>query len=741
MGNFCERCRSLLRWDFSSGDKTKVCPRCGPVTEEGKPLSDSSSEPKHTLSSSEKYDGRKDVARPSTRTFSVRKGVSPSNSGYAARSLYNANTENIKGPKLRSMKDWAVQKDEKKVGQEKWTNASNMFPFEKIRPGQEDFLKDVKKTIKEGGFLLANVPTGIGKTAASISPAIEEALKNGLTIFFMTSKQSQHQIAVDTIRKLSNRAKVPIKAVDIIAKQSMCPRDLSRLPHSTFSFLCKQQSKDGSCPFYKQPPQSLTREILSETRDVQEIVEIASNRRICPHRAALEAAKECNILICDFNYLFSDLKDTILSGLGKDISDIVIIVDEAHNLPDRIRGHQSNELPVRIIEEAKAASFGGKHIKHYISQILDLILRTARENMKDEGELELDKRMFLSEIQGIFQGGSIDGSLDLDMFIDMLMDISKKRKANEEEDPLMLFAEFLEGLMRIKRSHILYLTIPDGKGMDSLRVAYRNLDPGEISGPIFKGCHSAILMSGTLSPPSMFGDILGMLRSRRNEKEYPSPFPRKNKLVLIEDGITTAYKKRGAEMYRATAERIVSLSGRIPGNVAAFFPSYSILHDVKEYLWGCPKHTIVEERSMSRSEKERILVQLRKAKETSGALLMAVMGGSLSEGVDYKDNLLSGVMVVGLPFAPPSLEVQSLRMYFRNKFGYTLGEEYSYIYPAVNKVLQAAGRSIRSENDRAVVVLMEERLKQPRYLKFLPEDLRPVKVDGMSLEQAASSFF
>lgn len=121
--------------------------------------------------------------------------------------------------------------------------------------------------------------------------------------------------------------------------------------------------------------------------------------------------------------------------------------------------------------------------------------------------------------------------------------------------------------------------------------------------------------------------------------------------------------------------------------------------------------------------------------------MLAVMGGSLSEGVDYKDNLLSGVIIVGLPFAPPSLEVQALRSYFRTKFGYTLGEEYSYIYPAMNKILQAAGRSIRSESDRAVVVLMEERLKQPRYLKFLPDDLRPVKVEGMTLEQATSTFF
>lgn len=327
------------------------------------------------------------------------------------------------------------------------------------------------------------------------------------------------------------------------------------------------------------------------------------------------------------------------------------------------------------------------------------------------------------------------------MFIEMLEDLSKKRGNVEEDDPIMMVVDFLEGLMSLKGSHILYLSIPDGKGIDSLRISFRNLDPGEISGPIFKGCDSAVLMSGTLSPPSMFGDILGMARERRLEKEYPSPFPTRNRLVLIDDTVTTAYKSRSESMYRAIGEKIVSISGRIPGNVAVFFPSYSILHDVKDYLWGCPKPLIVEERSMTRSDKERVISDLRRARGRNGAILMAVMGGSLSEGVDYNDNLLSGVLVVGLPFAPPSLEVQALRAYFRTKFGYNLGEEYAYIYPAMNKILQASGRSIRSESDRAVTVLMEERLKQPRYLKFLPDELRPVRVRNMTLEQAVDSFF
>lgn len=730
MSNFCDSCGSLLVWDFSDGTKRRRCPRCnkdieveGKVKDLGKPYYRRENGQRTEVSNGDKY--------------RVRKGVSARSSNYASNSIYKGVSTRMERPALKDI----IGRDLDTVEISNGLPAPGVFPFDTVREGQKEFMDDSKKVVDEGRFLLANVPTGIGKTAASLAPAVEYARKNEQMVLFMTSKQSQHRIAVDTLRRLNKRAGIRTKVVDIVSKQSMCPRELSNLPHTTFSFLCKQQSKDGTCPLFKPPPKTLVKTILEEIHDVNDIMELSKKWKICPHRAALEAAKETNVLICDFNYLFSDLSDTILSGLGRDLSELILIVDEAHNLPDRIRSNQSEELPLRIIDEARDIISGRRHLKVYLREIKELILREAKQkNIEEEGEVKLDKREFISELRAIFQG-SIDGSFDLEMYIEMLEDFAKKRKEPEEEDPITAVAEFLDRMLSMKKSHILYLKVPDGKSVESLRLAFRNLDPGEISGPVFKGCHSAILMSGTLSPPSMFGDILGMKRNRRMEKVYPSPFPRRNKLVLLEEKVTTAYKKRSSSMYRTIAERIVSMAGSFPGNVAAFFPSYAVLFDVKEYLWGCPKRTVVEERSMTRRDKENLINELKRAKGMGGALLLGVMGGSLSEGVDYKDNLLDGVLIIGVPFAPPSLEVRSLREYFRGKFGHVLGEEYSYIYPAMNKILQAAGRSIRSERDRAVVVLMDERLKEPRYLKFLPEEMRPAMLEGSTLENAIDGFF
>jgi DNA excision repair protein ERCC-2 len=729
MSNFCETCGSLLVWDFSDGSKRRRCPRCkkdveveGSTKDLGKPYY--------------RREGGQTQTNQDPNKYRIKKGVSSRSSNYASTSIYKGASRSFERPTLSEVVGKGTKKDIVKGDP-----APSVFPFDTIRMGQKEFMEDTARIVKEEGFLLANVPTGIGKTAAAISPAVEYALKDHKMVLFMTSKQSQHKIAVETLKGLRERTGKKIKVADVVSKQSMCPRDLSKLPHASFSFLCKEQSKDGSCPLFKPPPKSLTKTILEDIHDVNEIQELSMRWKICPHRAVLEAAKEADVLICDFNYLFSDLSDTILSGLGRDLSELVLIVDEAHNLPDRIRSNQSEELPLRLVDDARDMISGNRHLKVFLREIKELILREAKhKKVEDGGEVKLDKREFISELRAIFQS-SIDGSFDLEIFIEMLEDFSKKRRGSEEENPVTLVAEFLNKMLSMKKSHILYIMVPEGKSIDSLKLAFRNLDPGEISGPIFKGCHSAILMSGTLSPPSMFGDILGMKRSRREEKVYPSPFPRRNKLVLLEEKVTTAYKKRSSSMYRTIAERIVSMTGSFPGNVAAFFPSYSMLFDVKEYLWGCPKRTIVEERSMTRSDKENLITELMRAKGMGGALLLGAMGGSLSEGVDYKDNLLTGVFVIGLPFAPPSLEVLALRDYFKGKFGYVLGEEYSYIYPAMNKILQASGRSIRSESDRAVVVLMDERLKEPRYLKFLPEEMRPAILDGKSLESAISEFF
>jgi DNA excision repair protein ERCC-2 len=221
----------------------------------------------------------------------------------------------------------------------------------------------------------------------------------------------------------------------------------------------------------------------------------------------------------------------------------------------------------------------------------------------------------------------------------------------------------------------------------------------------------------------MYADLLGLEVDRTVFGEYPSPFPRENRSVVVTPDLTSLYAKRDERMFSLYADRIARIAGSLPGNVAVYFPSYDFLRQVLSKMDNRRSKTILEEKSnLSKEEKNALVEGLITLKTKGGAILMAVLGGSLSEGVDFKDNLLHSVVVAGLPLSPPTIENEALKNYYSDKFGRQKGFDYSFVFPAINKVLQAAGRSIRSEKDKAIIFLMDSRYAQERYSKCLPRD-------------------
>ncbi len=254
------------------------------------------------------------------------------------------------------------------------------------------------------------------------------------------------------------------------------------------------------------------------------------------------------------------------------------------------------------------------------------------------------------------------------------------------------------------------------------KISYKLLDPSILSAPIFKELHSSIIMSGTLHPVNMYRDLLGLEPERTMSGNYPSPFPKENRSVVVTPSLTSLYAKRTESMYASYARNITWIADGLPGNIAVFFPSYAFLQKIKEGMGQWKGKDLLQERSrMKKEEKTALLEELKVKKEKGGAILMGVLGGSLSEGIDFKNNLLHSVVVVGLPLSPPSIENQALKDYYSDKFGPRKGFEYSVIHPALNKVLQAAGRCIRSETDKAIIFLMDSRYTQDRYSKCMPQ--------------------
>jgi DNA excision repair protein ERCC-2 len=226
-------------------------------------------------------------------------------------------------------------------------------------------------------------------------------------------------------------------------------------------------------------------------------------------------------------------------------------------------------------------------------------------------------------------------------------------------------------------------------------------------------------MSGTLTPLHMYSNILGLQQERIMERAYKSPFPPENRLSILVPGLTTKYAARTEYMYQKYAKTISSLIGLVPGNVAAFFPSYGMLGDIAHRL-RTSKEKILERQEMDKEERIRLISRLGKVRRAGGGVLLAVQAGSFSEGLDYADNLLDAVIIVGLPLERPNLENQALIDYYDFKF--ERGWDFGYIFPAMNRALQAAGRCIRSETDRGAIILLDERFKWGNYRKCFPSD-------------------
>jgi len=630
-------------------------------------------------------------------------------------------------------------------------------------------MEDVKDAIEGGKILVTHAPTGIGKTVAVLVPALQYAIENEKTVFFLTSKRSQHKIAIDTLRLVKGHAKINFVAVDVTSKQSMCPRATSIYQeyYSLFNEFCRSEQKNKRCRYFLRQDEEALQRIKDDIMHVEELCSWCTSRGVCPYKAALEVSETADVLVCDYNYLFSrDIAEAVLEKIEKGLEDIIVIVDEAHNLPDRIRNNLSSELRMSTVTEA-ARDLRHTNREMYgnlmeLERIFTKLAMEASKNKKEE--MNVAKDFLVEEMEKVLRR-RIE-AMSYDEFVSSLRNIAEdfeisegSRTVNDTEYRLSTEErELLQSLKKKRPTQGLTETVGKTKYKDEivqrnvLSVAdfldgwktkekcfrifslsrkenptlyFKLLDPSVVSEPIFARAHSTIMMSGTLCPTEMYADILGAASDRIKGKEialreYKSPFPEENRLIVVTKELTTKYTKRGEEMYKKVAVKIGEVAKYVRGGMAVFFPSYALLKSISAHLPPeVRRRALVERREMKKEEKNRLYELLRDDNE---GILLAVQGGSFSEGMDYESNTLKAIIVVGLPLSPPTLEVKTIEGYYAGKYGAEKGRLYGYLYPAITKVLQAAGRGIRSEQDRCIIILMDYRFEKYPYKNCFPSD-------------------
>ncbi len=609
-----------------------------------------------------------------------------------------------------------------------------LFPHDTIRDGQRRLARDVGMAVQSGRHLVAQAPTGIGKTAASLAPAIEHALAAKKTVLFLTSRQSQHRIAVDTVRLIRDQRGVEIGLVDLVAKRDMCLRPEARDMHpGRFPDFCGAETRNKTCSYLRDVDEATLQGVRDGVLHVEELMHLSKQAHLCPHLVAMTAARTCQVVVADYNHLFSDIRAQSLERLGLRLSDCIVIVDEAHNLPDRIRASHSHRVNPYLLDQVAAEARSGKvsvterdvdALRAAFVQLAAQAVASGRDEParlgKDQGHVA---RLSIGDLAAAFEAQRGGGLLSTKRTLtDVAVDLQKlAAKVRKGTDAIVHAEELQEAIEDWGRFGAGALRFVEWDGVGTHALHLRLLDPGIPAKLVFQGVHSAILMSGTLRPPEMVRDILGLEESRTAVRVYASPFPPENRLIVVAQGFTTRFSDRGPQLWSRMGRILAETATQTKGNLAVFAPSYAVLRDVHSAIVavGTTKEILVEDPDWTKPDRDRVLDTLEGARRRGGGMLLGVLGGSMAEGIDFKDNLLSVVAIVGLPLAPPDLEVDAAIGYLESRFP-GRGRAYGYTYPAMNKVLQAMGRPIRSATDKCAILLLDERFLGPPYRDLLP---------------------
>jgi len=585
-----------------------------------------------------------------------------------------------------------------------------LFPYSSVRKVQKELIEDVEAAISSGKNLLVNAPTGLGKTASTLPAALAYALKNKKIVFFLTNRHTQHQIAIETLQEIKEKHKTEFLSVDIVGKKWMCSQDVAFMFSGDFNEFCNSMREGRKCEFYekmrnKNELSLKAKKLIEELRliawDTEELKKRCREQELCSYYIAMEMAKEAHVVVADYYYLFNPaVRDNFLSRIGKELGECIVIVDEGHNLPGRVRDLMTSKLSNFMLKNAirEAKKFGFNEVVSYLSRLQDGLLTL---NYDDAEEVMVEKEKFVEAVNKIKNYEELIEELEL---------VAEEIRAKQNKSYVGGVIGFLERWIGGDDGFVRYIIERETRQGPLVSLHYSCLDPSLITGEVFDQIHAAVIMSGTLVPTEMFRDVLGV--SRAAEKNYESPFPRENRLSFVVPSVSTKYKLRSVLMYQKIAQVCAEVINAVPGNCALFFPSYELRDLVYKCFNGVNKKIFLERADFTKEEKAKLIEDFKMSKD-KGAALLGVAAANFSEGIDLPGDLLKCVVVVGLPLARPNLLTKKLIAYYEEKFN--RGWDYGYTYPAINKVLQAAGRCIRSETDKGAIVFLDVRFTWPNY--------------------------
>ena len=570
------------------------------------------------------------------------------------------------------------------------------FPFP-YREGQRDLAVAVYKTISRKKRLFIQAPTGIGKTLSTIFPAVQ-AMGAGKAskVFYLTAKTITRTVAEEAFRILRSRGLV-FTAVTITAKEKLCPME-------------KTECNPEACPYAKGHFDRVNEAVfdilhLEQEMDRETVLRYAEKYRVCPFEFCLDISSWTDGIICDYNYVFDPnvrLKRYFADGAS---GDYLFLVDEAHNLVSRAREMYSASVYKEDFQEVKRIIKGkSPRLERQLDRCNKLLLSMKREC----GDWQL-----LEDVTGL-AAGIMTAFSYMETFMEEFPEFPDRETVL---DFYFCLRDFLNVYEELDGHYRIY---EENREDGSFLVRLFCVDPSRLLSRCMDQGASTILFSATLLPVRYYKTLLS-----GNQEDYAvyvnSPFPEENRLLMVAEDVSSRYTRRSPSEYRKVADYIRIVTQSRPGNYMVFFPSYQYMGEIEEILEEEPLKAdlLVQGQGMGGAEKAEFLEEFEKERSHSLAAF-CVMGGVFSEGIDLKEERLIGVIVVGTGLPMACAEQEVLKGYFDETE--EKGFDFSYQYPGMNKVLQAAGRVIRTPGDRGVILLLDDRFLRRDHLELFPRE-------------------
>ena len=570
------------------------------------------------------------------------------------------------------------------------------FPFS-YREGQREVAAAVYRTILRKKKLFLQAPTGVGKTISTLFPSVK-AIGEGLgeKIFYLTAKTITRTVAEQAFRILGEQG-LQMKVITLTAKEKICK--------------CEEtECNPVSCPYAKghfdRVNDAVYDLIMNYNEITRDVIENQSEKyMVCPFEMSLDVSLWVDAVICDYNYAFdptAHLKRFFSENAGKKY---IFLVDEAHNLVERGREMYSARLYKEDFLELKKMMrvkepILSKKADEVNRQFL-LLKRECEEYrvLESVSHLAIKLMNLLAEMERFFE---------------------KSSESDKRDQVLELYfkvREFLNIHDILDENYVIYSEYQqDGRFMVKLFC----VNPAVNLQAYLEYGIGTVFFSATLLPVRYYKKLLSI-----ETDDYAiyadSPFPKDSRLLLIGRDVSTRYTQRGPEMYRRIASYIVGAADAKKGNYMVFFPSYRVMEEVHSvFSEKCGKiSSAVQSPFMSEEDREVFLKEFDEIREES-FVGFCVMGGIFSEGIDLPEDKLIGVIIVGTGLPQVCNEREIVKQYFSG-IG-SDGFEYAYLYPGMNKVLQSAGRVIRTEKDRGLILLLDERFSTGRYRELFPRE-------------------